>query len=134
MKQVEIAADVVEQFGNMIALRKRKEQDFPGIAQLFVASVIQCQPLAEVEFLFPSGQAVELKEVKATHTPVSHTRVYESEQFLVHEEIVVHRDCAAVQLTATLKEDMQDDMDLKLRGWTARPSISRNLKVKRYSL
>ena len=51
MKEFKIASDVVEQFGNMIALRKTDKQRFPGIAELFVASVIQCQPMAEVEFL-----------------------------------------------------------------------------------
>ena len=58
MTDFKIASDVVEQFGNMIALRKTEEQAFPGIAQLFLASVLQCQPLAEVEVLASDGNGL----------------------------------------------------------------------------
>lgn len=115
MKEYNIAADVVEQFGNLIALRKTDEQLFPGIAELFVASVMQCQPMAEVEFVLPSGQPMKLAQIHAAHTPVSHTRTFENDSIRVEEELVVHGDDVALRLVVHLQDATPDSLDLILR-------------------
>ncbi|NMB12206.1 MAG: hypothetical protein GX977_07960, partial [Firmicutes bacterium] len=107
--------DIDEQFGNLIALRKRKEQSFPGIAQLFIASVIQCQPLAEVELLSATGAPIVVKELSAEKTPISHIRTYEADCCLITEETVVHGDEASVRLSFSLKEPQAEELNLRLR-------------------
>jgi glycogen debranching enzyme len=116
MTDFKIASDVVEQFGNMIALRKTEEQAFPGIAQLFVASVLQCQPLAEVEVLASDGKRLELVEEKADLNPVCHKRVFGSELLSVQEEIVVHDNEAALRLTLVPKTCSDLGLTLRISG------------------
>ena len=114
MKEFKIASDVVEQFGNMIALRKTDKQRFPGIAELFVASVIQCQPMAEVEFL-ASGEPLQLDLTSSAYTPVSHTRTFENDSLRVEEELVVHGNDAALRLIVNLLPQAPAALDLTLR-------------------
>ncbi|NLL89464.1 MAG: glycogen debranching protein [Firmicutes bacterium] len=114
MKEFKIASDVVEQFGNMIALRKTDKQRFPGIAELFVASVIQCQPMAEVEFL-ASGEPLQLDLTSSAYTPVSHTRTFENDSLRVEEELVVHGNDAALRLIVNLLPQAPAALDLALR-------------------
>lgn len=116
MTKKNIAADVVEQFGNLIALRKTEEQSFPGIAQLFVASVLQCQPLAEVEVLTEQGERLELVEQSADLNPDCHTRVFESNLVTVQEEIVAHDNEAALRLTLRSKASSDLALTLRLSG------------------
>ena len=107
--------DIDEQFGNLIALRKKKEQSFPGVAQLFIASVIQCQPLAEVELLDVTGGSMSVRELSAEKTPISHIRTYEADGCLIREETVIYGDEACVRLNFSLKDPQQKALDLKLR-------------------
>ena len=116
MIERKIAADVVEQFGNLIALRKTEEQSFPGIAQLFVASVLQCQPLAEVEVLTAAGKRLDLVEEAADLGPICHKRSFGSEHVSVQEEIVVHDDEAALRLTLVSKAASDLELILRISG------------------
>lgn len=107
--------DIDEQFGNLIALRKIEEQGFPGIAQLFIASVIQCQPLAEVELLSAIGTPIVVTELSAEKTPISHIRTYDADCCLIREETVVYGDTAGVRLSFSLKDDQPEELGLNLR-------------------
>jgi len=111
-----IAADVVEQFGNLIAVRKTEEQSFPGLAQLFIASVLQCQPLAEVELLTADGVPLKAMQESASLNPVCHTRTFAAEQVSVREEIVVHEDEAALRLTLLANGPVEREITLRISG------------------
>ena len=113
MTDFKIASDVVEQFGNMIALRKTEEQAIPRHRAAVCGLGAPVPTLGRSRSAGSDGKRLELVEEKADSNPVCHKRVFGSELLSVQEEIVVHDNEAALRLTLVPKTC--SDLGLTLR-------------------
>jgi len=86
------------QIGNLIAFAEGKGPGFSGIAELFFSSLIQFQPLAEIELLAAGGEPVPLV-LQGRESSLARTRkLFSGGGFLLEQEAVVCGDTLVLRL------------------------------------
>jgi glycogen debranching enzyme len=103
-----------DQFGNLLSVRNRRTE-LIGISEVFIASLIQFQPLAEIDIFSENGEPVQLKEIRKSKDPVARCRTFDGGSFLMHEKSVVDGDNVGYQLQFVLKPTNVADCKLKLK-------------------
>jgi len=111
-----ILAEIDEQFGNLIAVRREDNKGFMGIPQVFVSSVVQFQPLAEIEIFSNSNSRINLMEIESKKSPISHKKTFDGGTFLVFEEIIVDEDIVSSHVSFRIKESYSyNELNLRLK-------------------
>jgi hypothetical protein len=103
-----------DQIGNLLSVRNRRT-DLIGVSEVFIASLIQFQPLAEIDLFTANGEPVRLREIEKRRDPVAHCRTFDGDSFLMHEKSVVDEDHIVYQLQFVLKQDVAENRKLKLK-------------------
>jgi glycogen debranching enzyme len=105
-----------EQFGNLFAVRDPQEEKVIGIPSLHISSVIQFQPLAEIEVFDERDCPLLFKKLSDQNSPISRRKVYECNYLLLEEEKIVHENEMICRLSFSIKEDAPyDSTNLFLR-------------------
>ncbi len=100
------------QFGNLLTLREKADYSFPGFPECYVSSVLQFQPLLQVEVFDKTGKNLPMKQTHRSVDPVKREYLFEGEKFEIHQTIIVKGDQAFVELDYT----SSIDADIYLSG------------------
>lgn len=109
-----------EQFGNLLAVRDSASEGGIGCLSVYVSSIIQFQPLADLEFLHEDGTPLAFTLLSDDNSPISRKKVYACNDLRLHEEIIVHQDYIICYLQLSLNRpdtvDKQAKLILRLTG------------------
>ncbi|NOY07592.1 MAG: glycogen debranching protein [Spirochaetes bacterium] len=87
------------QFGNMIAIDESRNTGFLGSAGVFLSSIVQFQPLAEIELLNEDMSPVSLTCSNEEITPLSVCKDFKNETVTIREHQVLYDDLLKIDLS-----------------------------------
>jgi len=105
MHSLKVLEEIDEQFGNLIAIKKENKEGFIGVPKVFVSSIVQFQPLAEVEIFKNSNSRINLIKIESKKSPISHKNTFDGGSFLLYEESIVDEDTILYHIGFKIKEN-----------------------------
>ena len=105
MHSLKALEEIDEQFGNLIAIKKENKEGFIGVPKVFVSSIVQFQPLAEVEIFKNSNSRINLIKIESKKSPISHKNTFDGGSFLLYEESIVDEDTILYHIGLMIKEN-----------------------------
>lgn len=86
------------QFGNLLTLREKKDYPFPGFPECYISSILQFQPLLQVEVFDKTGKNLPMKQTYSAIDPVRREYAFVGEKFELHQVITVKGNQAIMEL------------------------------------
>ena len=87
--------------GNRITLREREGESLPGISQAFLASLVQFQPLAELNLLDREGRPVVWELTDKSLSPVEAVRNFRTPGWKLAQNTMIEGDQALLKISLT---------------------------------
>ncbi len=91
-------------FGNIITIREKDGNTEPGIHQGFLASIIQFQPLLEINLFQANEQPLLWKQIECRRNPGWDKKIYTADGFTLEQKTAVHGDRIILDVKLTRVE------------------------------